>query len=59
MYLHLLLLALCLGFFLTHNFTFIAINGLVGRSLAQSSPVRRAWPKGGSLLPATVTGLAL
>jgi len=34
MNLHLLLLALCQGFFLTNNITFIAINGLVGLSLA-------------------------
>ena len=32
----LLLLALCQGFFLTNNVTFIAINGLVGLSLAPS-----------------------
>jgi MFS family permease len=31
---HLLLLALCQGLFLTHNVTFIAINGLVGLALA-------------------------
>ncbi len=31
---HLLLLALCQGLFLTNNVTFIAINGLVGLSLA-------------------------
>lgn len=31
---HLLLLAVCQGLFLTHNVTFIAINGLVGLSLA-------------------------
>ncbi len=31
---HLLLLALCQGFFLTNNVVFIAINGLVGLSLA-------------------------
>jgi MFS family permease len=31
---HLLLLSLCQGLFLTHNVTFIAINGLVGLSLA-------------------------
>ena len=34
MNLQLLLLALCQGFFLTNNVTFIAINGLVGLSLA-------------------------
>ena len=33
----LLLLALCQGFFLTNNVTFIAINGLVGLSLAPSA----------------------
>ena len=33
---HLLLLALCQGLFLTNNVTFIAINGLVGLSLAPS-----------------------
>ncbi|MFY8086812.1 MAG: MFS transporter [Rubrivivax sp.] len=31
---HLLLLSLCQGMFLTHNVTFIAINGLVGLALA-------------------------
>ena len=31
---HLLLLALCQGLFLTNNVTFIAVNGLVGLSLA-------------------------
>lgn len=31
---HLLLLTLCQGLFLTNNVTFIAINGLVGLSLA-------------------------
>ena len=31
---HLLLLAVCQGLFLTNNVTFIAINGLVGLSLA-------------------------
>ena len=31
---HLLLLALCQGLFLTNNVVFIAINGLVGLSLA-------------------------
>jgi MFS family permease len=31
---HLLLLALCQGFFLTNNVVFVAINGLVGLSLA-------------------------
>jgi MFS family permease len=36
MNLQLLLLALCQGFFLTNNVTFIAINGLVGLSLAPS-----------------------
>ena len=36
MNLHLLLLALCQGLFLTNNVTFIAINGLVGLSLAPS-----------------------
>jgi hypothetical protein len=30
----LLLLALCQGFFMTNNVTFIAVNGLVGLSLA-------------------------
>lgn len=34
---HLLLLALCQGLFLTNNVTFIAINGLVGLSLAPSA----------------------
>jgi MFS family permease len=34
MNLQLLLLALCQGFFLTNNVTFIAVNGLVGLSLA-------------------------
>ncbi|WP_298833915.1 MFS transporter [uncultured Piscinibacter sp.] len=34
MNLQLLLLALCQGFFLTNNVTFIAINGLVGLSIA-------------------------
>ena len=33
----LLLLALCQGFFMTNNVTFIAINGLVGLSLAPSA----------------------
>ena len=33
----LLLLALCQGFFLTNNVTFIAINGLVGLALAPSA----------------------
>lgn len=33
----LLLLALCQGFFLTNNVTFIAINGLVGLSLAPTA----------------------
>ena len=37
MNLHLLLLALCQGLFLTNNVTFIAINGLVGLSLAPSA----------------------
>ena len=37
MNLQLLLLALCQGFFLTNNVTFIAINGLVGLSLAPSA----------------------
>lgn len=37
MNLHLLLLALCQGLFLTNNVTFIAINGLVGLSLAPNS----------------------
>jgi MFS family permease len=37
MNLHLLLLTLCQGFFLTNNVTFIAINGLVGLSLAPSA----------------------
>jgi MFS family permease len=37
MNLHLLLLALCQGFFLTNNVTFIAVNGLVGLSLAPSA----------------------
>ena len=36
MNLHLLLLTLCQGLFLTNNVTFIAINGLVGLSLAPS-----------------------
>ncbi len=36
MNLRLLLLTLCQGFFLTNNVTFIAINGLVGLSLAPS-----------------------
>ena len=34
MNIHLMLLALCQGLFLTNNVTFIAINGLVGLSLA-------------------------
>jgi MFS family permease len=34
---HLLLLALCQGFFLINNVVFIAINGLVGLSLAPAS----------------------
>ena len=34
MNLHLLLLALCQGLYLTNNVVFIAINGLVGLSLA-------------------------
>ena len=34
---HLLLLALCQGLFLTNNVVFIAINGLVGLSLAPQS----------------------
>ena len=33
----LLLLALCQGFFMTNNVTFIAVNGLVGLSLAPAS----------------------
>ena len=37
MNIQLLLLTLCQGFFLTNNVTFIAINGLVGLSLAPSS----------------------
>ena len=37
MNLRLLLLTLCQGFFLTNNVTFIAINGLVGLSLAPSA----------------------
>lgn len=37
MNLRLLLLSLCQGFFLTNNVTFIAINGLVGLSLAPSA----------------------
>ena len=37
MNLHLLLLTLCQGLFLTNNVTFIAINGLVGLSLAPSA----------------------
>jgi MFS family permease len=37
MNLPLLLLALCQGFFLTNNVTFIAINGLVGLSLAPTA----------------------
>ena len=37
----LLLLALCQGFFLTNNVTFIAINGLVGLALAPSAGWRR------------------
>ena len=37
MNIQLLLLALCQGLFLTNNVTFIAINGLVGLSLAPSS----------------------
>ena len=37
MNLQLLLLTLCQGFFLTNNVTFIAINGLVGLSLAPSA----------------------
>ena len=37
MNLQLLLLALCQGLFLTNNVTFIAINGLVGLSLAPSA----------------------
>jgi MFS family permease len=36
MNLHLLLLTLCQGLFLTNNVTFMAINGLVGLSLAPS-----------------------
>ena len=34
---HLLLLTLCQGFFLTNNVAFIAINGLVGLSLAPNA----------------------
>ena len=37
MNLHLLLLTLCQGLFLTNNVTFIAINGLVGLSLAPTA----------------------
>ena len=37
MNLHLLLLTLCQGLFLTNNVTFIAINGLVGLGLAPSA----------------------
>jgi MFS family permease len=37
MNIQLLLLTLCQGFFLTNNVTFIAINGLVGLSLAPSA----------------------
>lgn len=37
MNLQLLLLALCQGLFLTNNVTFIAINGLVGLSLAPAA----------------------
>ncbi|MBP6339288.1 MAG: hypothetical protein KA375_16930, partial [Vitreoscilla sp.] len=37
MNLHLLLLALCQGLFLTNNVTLVAINGLVGLSLAPNA----------------------
>jgi hypothetical protein len=37
----LLLLASCQGFFLTHNVTFVAINGLVGLRLAPKPGWRR------------------
>ena len=40
MNIRLLMLTLCQGFFLTNNVTFIAINGLVGLSLAPSPSAR-------------------
>ena len=54
----LLLLALCQGFFLTNNVTFIAINGLVGLALAPSAwmatlPVT-AYVAGGALFAGLV-----
>ena len=58
MNLQLLLLALCQGFFLTNNVTFIAINGLVGLSLAPNAwmatlPIT-AYVAGGALCAGTV-----
>src|SRR4051812_6383769 len=54
----LLLLTLCQGFFLTNNVTFIAINGLVGLSLAPAAwlatlPIT-AYVAGGALCAGTV-----
>ena len=54
----LLLLALCQGFFLTNNVTFIAVNGLVGLALAPSAwlatlPVT-AYVAGGALFAGLV-----
>ncbi len=42
---HLLLLALCQGFFLTNNVVFIAINGLVGFALETEDHRLRALAK--------------